>query len=76
MLLMLVDDSLQLSVEYDADQLEYEDTVCLTFVEDCPKDEHIFKADETRIFLTPDQADQLALALQQVAAEGRRSTHP
>ncbi len=76
MLLMLVDDSLQLSVEYDADQQDYEDTVCLTFVEHCPKAECIFKADETRIFLTPDQAEQLALALQQVATESRRSAQP
>lgn len=72
-MLMLLDDSLQVNVAYYADQHEYEDTVCLTFVEHCPKDERIFKADETRIFLTPDQADQLALALQQVAAGSRRS---
>lgn len=70
---MFLDDSLQVSVEYDADQHDYEDTVGLTFVEHCPKDERIFKADETRIFLTPDQAEQLALVLQQVATESRRS---
>ncbi len=66
MRLLLLDTSLQVEVAYDAEQRDDADTVCLTFAEHCPTDERIFKADETRIFLTPDQAEQLARARMQV----------
>ena len=73
MRLLLLDDSLQVEVAYDAERRDYEDTVRLIFVEHCPKDERIFKADETRIFLTPDQAEQLARGLQQAATASRQA---
>jgi hypothetical protein len=63
MALYLLDNSLQVSVYFDATDSEYDDNICISFVEDCPEDEKIFLAGETNIYLTPEQACRLAAAL-------------
>jgi len=61
--LSLLDNSLHVSVFYEVSDSDFDDNICICFQEDCPEDEKIFKADETNIFLTPDQANQFAIAL-------------
>jgi len=61
--LSLLDDSLKVAIYFEQTDSEFDDDICICFEEDCPEDERIFKADETNIFLTPDQANQFALAL-------------
>ncbi|MCA9923718.1 MAG: hypothetical protein KC419_21335 [Anaerolineales bacterium] len=61
--LSLLDDSLRVTVYYEQTDSEFDDDICICFQEDCPEDERIFNAEETNIFLTPDQANQFAMAL-------------
>jgi SAM-dependent methyltransferase len=71
MILLLLDNSLRVQVFYEEPDAEFEDNVCISFLEDCPEDEKIFRADETNIFLTPRQAAQLAETLNNAAAESK-----
>jgi len=59
----LLDGSLKLAVYYDEVDVGFDDSICLCFQEDCPEEEKIFKADETSIYLTPEQVALLILEL-------------
>jgi hypothetical protein len=61
--ILILDDSLSIRIFYDRNDCDYEDNICVSIREDCPEEEKLFKADETNIFLTPDQARALAMAL-------------
>ena len=67
--LELLDDSLQVSVFYERTDSDFDDDICICFREECPEDEKIFRAGETNIFLTPDQANQFALLLIEAAKQ-------
>ena len=69
--IMLLDDSLKVEVFYEETDEAFADNICICFEEDCPPNEKIFIADETNIFLTPEQATQLAAALVTAIAESR-----
>ena len=62
----LLDGSLKLSIFHEESDSEFEDSICLCFVEDCPEDEKIFKADEVSIYLTPEQTALIVLGLNRV----------
>ncbi len=61
--ILLLDDSLRVNVYYECDDCDYEDDICVSIIENCPDDEKIFIADETNLYLTPEQAKSLAMAL-------------
>ncbi|HEY4693271.1 MAG TPA: hypothetical protein VIH16_07520 [Bellilinea sp.] len=63
MSLFLLDDTLSVDVYFDRSDNQFSDNVCIRLWESCPEDEKIFIADETNLFLTPDQALQLAQML-------------
>lgn len=67
----LLDGSLQLSIFLDQFDLIYDDNICLCFREDCPEEEKFLKADETSIYLTPEQAALMLLELTRVLNEYR-----
>ena len=67
MSIFLLEGSLKVNVYFEKTDSAYEDNICLCIKEDCPDDEKLFIADETNIFLTPKQARDLALALNQAA---------
>ena len=67
--LALLDDSLLVNVKYEQSDSDFEDNVRIQIKEVCNSDEKIFIADETNIFLTPDQANQLALSLIEAAKQ-------
>lgn len=71
MIISLLDGSLKVQIFYEEPDASFEDNVCISFLEDCPEDEKIFKAGETNIFLTPEQAAHLAEALSKAAAESK-----
>lgn len=71
MSLFLLDNSLQVQVFYEAMDSEFEDNICVRFVEICPEDEKVFRAGETNLYLTAAQARQLAFALENAAVESR-----
>lgn len=69
----LLDESLRVNVYYDGTDREFPDNICICFKESCPPEEKIFKADETNIYLTPEQANLLALALNGAVARSLAS---
>ncbi len=73
MTLHLLDDTLQIDIFYECDDMDLEDNVCLSVVERCPPSEQLFRAGETHIFLTPDEARTLGEALL-AAADHSEST--
>lgn len=75
--ILLLDESLRVRIFYDCDDCDYDDDICVSFHEDCPADEKLFKVDETNIFLTAEQATALAMALVKAANEslGMRSSN-
>jgi hypothetical protein len=70
MFVMLLDNSLKVEIYCDQMDSEFEDNICISFVEECPEDEKIFKADETNIYLTPQQAEQFGNLLARAAKLG------
>ena len=69
----LLDNSLKVNIYFEETDRFFEDDICISFSEDCPDDEKLFRADETNVFITPDQACLLVLALQR-ALETYRSS--
>jgi hypothetical protein len=65
----LLDNSLEVSVFFERTDSEYDDDICICFQEYCQEEEKIFKAGETNIFLTPEQAKQLAAALTEASKQ-------
>jgi hypothetical protein len=70
--IILLDGSLKLNIFYEESDTEFEDNICLSFTEDCPEDEKVFKADETNIYLTPEEAALIVLDLNRVISVYRR----
>jgi hypothetical protein len=67
MTINLLDNSLKVDVFFETRDKEFEDNVCVRIAEDCPDDERLFRAGETNVYLTPQEACQLAEALQAAA---------
>jgi hypothetical protein len=67
MSIFLLDGSLRVKIFFEKSDNDYDDDICITIEEDCPDDEKLFIADETNIYITPKQARELALALNQAA---------
>jgi len=73
MTLSLLDNSLKVGIYFEETDREFDDDICISFSEDCPAEEKIFRADETNIYVTPDQACLLILALQRAMEKHRAS---
>ena len=63
----LLDDSLAVDIYYECDDSEFEDNICISIYEDCPEAEKIFRVGLTNIYLTRQQARQVAEALLKAA---------
>ncbi|MCA9934273.1 MAG: hypothetical protein KC415_10130 [Anaerolineales bacterium] len=68
--ILLLDESLRVRIYYDCDDCEFDDNICVSLVEECPDEEKILIADETNIYLTPEQAKAVAQALIAAVNEG------
>ena len=71
MSISLLDDSLQLDVHFERKDCEYEDCIRIFFREECPEEERLFRAGETNIFITPEEASLLVMYLNR-ALQARR----
>ncbi len=71
MVIYLLDNSLRVEVSYQQPDREFTDNIMITIIEDCPADEKVFRMDETNLYLTPQQACQLATALREAATRSR-----
>ncbi|MDP3721780.1 MAG: hypothetical protein Q8R09_04895 [Anaerolineaceae bacterium] len=63
--ILLLDDSLQVEVFFESDDCGYEDNICLKIIESCAEVEKVFLHDESHLYLTPVQAQELVNALDQ-----------
>lgn len=63
----LLDESLWVDVFYESTDSGFEDNVCIRMIEDCPDEEKLFITDETNIYITADQARQIAKLLMEAA---------
>ncbi len=73
MSISLLDDSLKVRIYFEESDLEFDDDICICIVEDCPDEEKLLRADETNIYITPDQAALLVMALQRAMDNYRSS---
>lgn len=67
MTISLLDGTLKVGVFFELGDHEFEDNVCICLKEECPEDEKILYAGETNIYITPEQARELANMLMEVA---------
>jgi len=74
MTIYLLDNTLQIDIFYDHDSHDLEDNICVAIIERCPPQERLLQAGETHIFLTPDQAQQLGLALLEAVEHSKANT--
>ena len=68
----LLDNSLKVDIFFDSNDSQFDDNIRISFIEECPEEEKIFLAGETNIYLTPEQACELAEALKQAIKDGER----
>ena len=68
----LLDGSLKLTIFYDADDKEYDDNICLRYLEDCPDPERLFRIEDTSFYITPEQAALMVLELNRALEAARR----
>jgi len=61
--ILLLDGSLEVNVFFEESDSEFEDNVCVSIAENCPDEEKVFRGDETVLYITAEQACQLARAL-------------
>lgn len=73
MSISLLDHSLKVDIYFEESDRDFDDDICICIQEDCPEDEKIFRADETNIFITPEQAGLLVMALQRAMEQYRSS---
>jgi hypothetical protein len=61
--ILLLDGSLEVNVFFEESDSEFEDNVCISIAENCPDEEKVFRGDETVLYITAEQACQLARVL-------------
>ena len=74
MSISLLDGGLQVNIFFEKSDREFDDDICIQLIEDCPEDERLLEYDETNIYVTPDQACLLILALERAMESYRRSS--
>ncbi|HOJ01078.1 MAG TPA: hypothetical protein PLL88_05615 [Anaerolineaceae bacterium] len=74
MSITLLDGTLQVHIFYEKGDHEFDDNVCICFKEDCPEDEKIFYAGETNIYVTSQQARELAQMLNTAADQSNHAS--
>ena len=63
MTIHLLDGTLQIDIFFECEDHDLEDNICITIIERCAPNERLFRAGQTNIFLTPNQARTLGEAL-------------
>ena len=71
MAIYLLDNTLKVEICFDLEDCEYNDNICVSITEDCPHEEKVLIADQTNIYLTPQQAIEIADALLKAVRSSR-----
>ncbi len=74
MAIELLNGSLKLEIFYDKRDREYEDNVCLCFKETGPDEEKVLYANETNLYIKPEDARRLAQLLLDAADQSSHAT--
>lgn len=74
MAIKILNGSMNIEIFFDKQDREYEDNICVCIKETGPDDEKIMYARETNIFLTPEQARELARLLAQAAEQSSHAS--
>ena len=69
----ILDDSLRISIYYEEEDCRFKDNICISVYESCPDNEKIMIADETNLFLTPEQAQTLSEAFRTAAIHSKKN---
>lgn len=72
--LELLGGELLLKICFDNSDKDFDDNICLSFIEPCLEETKLFRAKETNIFLTPQEARSLADLLLQAAEASDKSS--
>lgn len=72
MLIDLLKGALLVQIQFEKPDSTFDDNVCICFEEPCHDDEKIFRAEQTHLYLTPEEARQIAYALLSTAEESDR----
>lgn len=73
MYIYLLDNTLRVKIFHDPQDREYDDNICVSIDECCEEEEKVFRTDESNLYLTANQAQQVALALLNAAEASRRA---
>jgi hypothetical protein len=73
MSILLLDGSLKIDIFFEESDSGFDDDICISIYEDCAEEERLFKAEETNIYITPEQASLLVLALNRAMESYRKS---
>ena len=74
MAIKILNGSMIIEIFFDKQDHEYEDNICVCIKESGPDDEKIMYAHETNVFLTPEQARELAQMLNNAADQSSHAT--
>lgn len=74
MSISLLDGGLKINIYYDESDREFDDDICIQIIEECPEEERVLKFEETNLYITPDQACLLILALRRAMDSYRDSS--
>lgn len=74
MAMKMLNGSLIIEIFYDRRDREYEDNICLCINESGPDEEKIFYASETNLFITAEEARNLAKLLTEAANASSHAT--
>ena len=69
----LLDGSLKLTIFYEDADSEFDDNICLRFEEDSRDLERLFRAEDTSMYLTHEQAALIVLELNRALEAARRA---
>ena len=63
MAVKILDDSITFEAFVDHEDAGFEDDICLRFTETCPEEEKVFYGGENNLYVTRDQARQIAVEI-------------
>ena len=63
MAVKILDDSITFEAFADHEDAAFEDDICLRFTESCPEEEKVFYGGENNLYVTRDQARQIAIEI-------------
>jgi len=71
----LLGGELIINICYENSDKEFDDNICLSFIEPCLDDARIFRASETNLYITSQEAREIAEILLKAAEASDLSSH-